>query len=82
MGLCSRVSSEMFECKSRTWTLISGSHRLHAHALVCMLEFKLQTELIRFDFILALNYSCLSSNFPGNNLIMQSSRRAPGWVAL
>lgn len=41
----------MFECKSQTWTLISGSHRLHAHAPVCMLEFKLQIELIRFDFI-------------------------------
>lgn len=31
---------------------------------------------------LALNYSCLSPNFPGNNLIIQSSRTAPGWVAV
>lgn len=51
MGLRSGVSSETFECKSQTWTLISGSHRLHEHAPVCMLEFKLQIELIRFDFI-------------------------------
>lgn len=41
-----------------------------------------QTELIRFDLSLALNYSYLSPNFPRNNLIMHSSRRAPGWVAL